>query len=106
MQNEFFYTVDEAQKAMNVNVPVEPLSHGGINKNIRISNLEPLFIVGKVFFNKSDPLTSLLEAQLLAFDIEIEGVDDLIDALAYQLHFIVGRTFEDDDYEEEEDTAW
>ncbi len=106
MQNEFFYTVDEAQKAMNIRVPVEPLSHGGVNKNIRIANLEPLFIVGKVHFCRKDPFTSNLESQFLAFDIDVEGEDDFMDTLAYQHYFIKGRTFEEDDYEEEEETAW
>jgi len=107
MQNDFFYTIDEAQKATNIKIPVEPLSHGGINKNIRIANLQPLFLSGKIFFNKSDPNTSLLEAQLLSFNIDIEGThDDIIDTLAYQHHFIKGRVYEDDEenYEDDENT--
>jgi hypothetical protein len=107
MQNDYFYTIDEAQKAMDIKIPVAPLTHGGVNKNIRISNLQPLFMANKIFFNESDPNTSLLEAQFLSFNIDIEGShDDLIDTLAYQHHFIKGRTFEDDDYEEDDDTTW
>lgn len=107
MQNDFFDTIDEMQKANDLRIPVEPLSHGGVNKNIRIANLEPLFLVGKIYFCEDDILTSELEAQFLAFDIDIEGSnDDYIDTLAYQHHFIRDRTFEDDDYEEDEDTAW
>jgi hypothetical protein len=107
MQNDYFYTIDEAQKAMNIKIPVAPLSHGGVNKNIRISNLQPLFMANKIHFNESDPNTSLLEAQFLAFNIDIEGShDDLIDTLAYQHHFIKGRTFEDDDYEDDDDSTW
>lgn len=107
MQNDFFYTIDEFQKKMNENIPVEPITHGGIPKNIRISNLEILFLAGKIFMNRSDPNTSKLEAQLLAFDIEVEGTyDDIIDTLAYQYFFIQGRTFEKDDYQEDEDSVW
>lgn len=106
MQNDFFYTIDEAQKATGITVPVEPMTHGGIAKNIRISNLEPLFLAGKIFFNLSDPNTAYLIAQLLAFDIEIEGLDDLLDTLAYQLYFVKGRTFENKNYDEDEDSSW
>lgn len=106
MQNEFFYTIDEAQKATGINVPVEPISHGGIDKNIRISDLQPLFLAGKIYFNKKDPNTDKLIAELNAFDIEVEGIDNLIDTLAYQLFFVSGRTFEKDDYEEEEESVW
>ncbi len=107
MQNDYFYTIDEAQKAMDIKIPVAPLSHGGVNKNIRISNLQPLFMANKIFFNESDPNTSLLEAQFLSFNIDIEGThDDLIDTLAYQHHFIKGRTFEDDEYEDDDDSTW
>jgi hypothetical protein len=104
MQNDFFYTIDEVQKANDLRIPVEPISHGGVSKNIRISQLESLFMAGKIYFCKADPQTSVLEAQFLAFDIEIEGSnDDLIDTLAYQYHFIKDRTFEIDDYQEEEE---
>ncbi len=107
MQNDFFSTIDEMQKANNLRIPVEPISHGGISKNIRIQNLEPLFLAGKIYFCESDPLSSDLEAQFLAFDMEVEGSnDDYIDALAYQLHFIRDRSFEQDDYEEEEESIW
>ncbi len=106
MQNEFFYTIDEAQKATGINVPVEPMTHGGIDKNIRISDLQPLFLAGKIYFNRKDPNTDKLIAELLAFDIEVEGIDNLIDTLAYQLGFIAGRTFEMDEYQEEEESTW
>jgi predicted phage terminase large subunit-like protein len=107
MQNDYFYTIDTIQKEQGIKIPVAPLSHGGINKNIRISNLQPLFMANKIYFNESDPNTSLLEAQFLSFNIDIEGThDDLIDTLAYQHHFIKGRTFEDDDYEEDDDSTW
>ena len=105
-QNDFFYTVDVAQKETGVRIPVEELRHGGVNKNIRISNLHPLFITGKIYFNASDINTAELEAQLCAFDIDVESQhDDLMDALAYQLHFINGRSFEMDE-EEEEESVW
>lgn len=94
MQNEFFYTIDVAQREYDVRVNVEPISHGGKSKNIRIATLHPLFMTNKIFFNKSHPLTVQVEAELSAFDEELEGVhDDLIDALAYIMHFIRGRKF-------------
>jgi len=94
MQNEFFYTIDVAQREFDIKINVEPLSHGGKSKNIRIATLHPLFMTQKIFFNKSHPLTSQMEAELSAFDEELEGVhDDLIDALAYIMHFIRGRKF-------------
>ena len=94
MQNEFFYTIDVAQREYDIKVNVEPLSHGGKSKNIRIATLHPLFMTNKIFFNRSHPLTVQVEAELSAFDEELEGVhDDLIDALAYIMHFIKGRKF-------------
>jgi len=96
MQNEFFYTLDVAKKEYDINVNVHPLSHGGKSKNIRIATLHPLFMTNKIYFNKAHKLTVQLEAELSAFDEEMEGVhDDLIDALAYIMHFIRGRTFKD-----------
>lgn len=93
-QNDFFYTMDVAIKESKVYVPVEELSHKGVNKNIRISNLHPYFAAGKVFFNKDDLATSFLEAELGSFQIDIESTkDDHMDALAYQLHFIKKRGF-------------
>lgn len=107
MQNDFFFTIDEMQKANNTNIKVEPISHGNINKNVRIANIETLFTAGKIYFCLEDPLTAELEAQLLAFDIEIEGShDDLIDALAYQHHFIKERIFRNDNYIEDEEDTW
>ena len=97
MQNEFFYTLDVAMREYGVRVNVEPLSHGGKNKNIHIATLHPLFTTQKIYFNKRHPLTVEVEAELSAFDENIEGVhDDLIDALAYIMHFIRGRKFNRD----------
>lgn len=94
MQNEFFYTLDVAIREFDIRVNVEPISHGGKSKNIRIATLHPLFMTQKIFFNKSHPLTVQLEAELSAFDEDLEGVhDDLMDALAYIMHFIRGRKF-------------
>lgn len=103
-QNDFFYTIDVAQKEFGVYIPVEELRHGGVNKNIRIANRHPLYSTGKIHHNRSDPNTPLLEAQLGAFNIDIQsGVDDIIDAEAYHQQFTQGRTFESDlyDYDDE-----
>ena len=107
-QNDFFYTIDVAQKESGVRIPVEELRHGGVNKNIRIANLHPLFITEKIHFNNDDMNTLELEAQLSTFDIEVESLsDDLMDALAYIQHFIHGRSFSEDIYDEDEDdTTW
>lgn len=97
MQNEFFYTLDVAIQEFGVKVNVEELSHGGKGKNIRIATLHPLFMTNKMFFNKAHLLTVQIEAELSAFDEELEGVhDDLIDALAYIMHFIRGKKFNRD----------
>lgn len=104
-QNDFFYTIDVAQKETGIRIPVEELKHGGVNKNIRISNLQPFFFTNKIFFNSRDLNVSELEAQLSGFDIEIESLhDDLMDTLAYQLQFIKGRKFSN--YDEEEDDEY
>lgn len=93
-QNDFFYTMDVAIKESGTHIPVEPLSHKGVAKNIRISNLHPLFAAGKVYFNKEDINTTFLEAELGTFQLDIESSkDDHVDALAYQLAFIKNRTF-------------
>lgn len=93
-QNDFFYTIDVACKESKTFIPVEELSHKGVAKNIRISNLHPLFAAGKIYFNKNDINTSFLEAELSSFQLDIESShDDVSDALAYQLYFIKGRTF-------------
>lgn len=102
-QNDFFYTIDVAQKETGVRIPVEELRHGGVNKNIRISNLQPLFFTNKIYFNNEDLNVSELEAQLSGFDIDVESLhDDLMDTLAYHLQFSKGRSFKDE-YEDEEE---
>jgi hypothetical protein len=106
-QNDFFYTIDVAQKESGVYIPVEELRHGGINKNIRIANLHPYFVTKKIHFNSSDMNTSILEAQLGAFNIDIESIsDDIMDALAYHLQFIKNRTFEIFEDNVEDGGAW
>lgn len=107
-QNDFFYTIDVAQKETGVRIPVEELRHGGVNKNIRISNLQPLFFTNKIYFNESDMNTSELESQLATFDIDVESLhDDLMDTLAYQLQFTKDRTFSyDEDEDEDYSSTW
>ena len=113
-QNDFFYTIDEVQKQTGINIKVEPLSHHSKAKNTRISLLHPLFITGRIHFNQRQSSTTELEAELLGFDPAVESKhDDLMDALAYIMEFIVNRTFEitdefnDEDYDDEdEDENW
>jgi len=108
MQNEYFYTIDLFQKETGIRIPVEEISHGGVNKNIRIANLEVLFLAGKIWFNRSDPNTSKAEANFLAFDIDIEGANDNIpDAIAYQRKFQAFKNHDtSDDDEEEDESSW
>jgi predicted phage terminase large subunit-like protein len=88
-QNDFFYTIAEAQKQTGVKINVTPLSHHSRQKNIRIANLHPLFVSRKVYFNESQAMTAELEAELLGFDPEVESKhDDIMDAMAYLLEFI------------------
>lgn len=106
-QNDFFYTIDAAQKEFDIRIPVEPLTHGGINKNIRISNLHPLFMTGKIYFNRKDINTAELEGQLTSFDIDVESLrDDIMDCLAYQLSFSLNRSFNDEYDEDESESSW
>ena len=101
MQNDFFYTIDVAQKESGVHINVVPLKHGNVNKNLRISHLQPYFMAGQVYFNESHPLTATLEAQLTSFDIDKESSeDDLMDALAYHVQFVAGREFQEEDDED------
>lgn len=110
MQNDFFYTIDVVKKLTGVQFPIDGLSHQGNAKNKRISNLEPYYRTGQIYHNVNLNATTELEAQLVSFDSEVESKeDDLMDALAYVLQYVVGRFFdyesqsanEYDDYEEE-----
>lgn len=106
MQNDFFYTIDVAQKetrrfdgdeeiGKGIYINVAPLKHGNVEKNIRISHLHPYFTAQQIYLNRSHPMTPVLEAQLTSFDIDKESPeDDLMDALAYQVQFVAGRGFE------------
>jgi len=89
-----------------VRIPVVGLSHGGINKNIRIGNMQPSFVAGNTWFNSSDANTAVLESQLGSFDMETDSdEDDEMDALAYQEKF-TKRSYEDEDEEEDEGGLW
>jgi hypothetical protein len=84
MQNDFHSAIEVLQAEEKVYIPVQGLKHGGVNKNVRIGNMQPAFVQGKWWFNASDTNTSVLEAQLNSFDIEADsGDDDEMDALAY-----------------------
>lgn len=99
-QNEFFYTIDVAQKEHDVYIPVEPISHGGVNKNIRIANMHPGYSSGNKYHNRSDPNNAQYEAELGAFNIDIQGgVDNKIDARSMHLKFTEGRSFAPDLYD-------
>ena len=103
-QNDFFYTIDVMQKETGVRIPVEPLSHHSKAKNIRISNMHGLFATGRIYFNGISSMTSEIEAELLAFDPEVESKhDDLMDAMAYIMEFIAGRSFDIEDEESKDE---
>jgi len=104
MQNDFHSSIEVTQKENNVYIPVHPLNHEGIDKNIRIANTQPSFIQGKYWFNESDPNTSTLEAQLSSFDIDADsGEDDEMDALAYHEKYNkYNLSYEDDDEDYDE----
>ncbi|MDR2905637.1 MAG: hypothetical protein LBU73_06780 [Helicobacteraceae bacterium] len=105
--NDFFYTVDVAQQETKIRVPIEPLKAHGRNKQTRIAALHSWFMTGRVYFNRADPNCSLLEAQLTAFDEAAEGAeDDLPDAFAYILDFIVGRNTSAGRLAESEEGLW
>jgi predicted phage terminase large subunit-like protein len=91
-QNDFFYTIQAAQKETGIKINVTPLSHHSRAKNVRIAQLHPLFITGRIHFNRKQAATLELEAELLGFDPEVESKhDDLMDALAYMVEFIGSR---------------
>lgn len=94
--NDFFYTIDVAQKTTGTHIPLDELSHEGVAKNIRIQNLFQYYATGKIHHCRTDPITVQLEAQLGSFNIDIESnTDDIIDALAYQVRYVSGRSFVD-----------
>jgi hypothetical protein len=104
MQNDFHSSIEVLQSEEGVFIPVQPLEHNGIGKNIRIGNLQPSFVQGKYWFNNSDPNTSVLEAQLSSFDIEADSdEDDEVDALAYHERYnkySLSYEDEEEDYDE------
>ncbi|QCD52527.1 phage terminase large subunit family protein [Campylobacter sp. RM16192] len=107
MQNDFFYTIDVIQKLTGVRLPIDGLSHQGKAKNTRISNLEPYYRTGQIYHNASLNATNELEAQLLSFDPEVESKsDDLMDAEAYLLQYLLNRFFDERDYVDEEYDGW
>ena len=106
MQNDFHSSIEVLQIEEDVRIPVVGLSHGGINKNIRIGNMQPSFVAGNTWFNSSDANTAVLESQLGSFDMETDSdEDDEMDALAYQEKF-TKRSYEVEDEEEDEGGLW
>lgn len=106
MQNDFFYTMDVAQKEFDIRVPVDELRHGNVDKNIRIAQMQPGYVAGLVYHNAADPNTIILEAQLGAFNMDIQGEDDLIDTQAYQEQFSLDRRFGQDEEDEYNLPTW
>ncbi|MDR1460469.1 MAG: hypothetical protein LBI78_02365 [Campylobacteraceae bacterium] len=100
--NDFFYTMQTAQVQTGIRVNICPLSHHGKEKNMRIAQLQPYFVTGRIFMNKKQAQTLELEAELLSFSIDVESKhDDLMDALAYMVEFIGNKDMRetiDDDY--------
>jgi len=106
MQNDFHSSIEVLQLEEDVKIPVVGLSHGGINKNIRIGNMQPSFVAGNTWFNSRDPNTAVLESQLGSFDMETDSdEDDEMDALAYQEKF-TKRSYDSEDEEEDEGGLW
>lgn len=108
-QNDMFYTMAEFSAKTGVKLPIEALRHHSHAKNVRIANLHPYFVSGRIYLNKFMSGLSQLEAELLGFDPDVESKhDDAIDALAYMQEFIANRDFSpSDDYEHYEDTlSW
>lgn len=94
MQNEFFYTIDAAMRETGIKVNIEPIAHGNRAKNIRISRLEPHYKAQKIWHNRNHRFTPELEAELGAFQLDIESMrDDLIDAFSDVTEFVQGRSF-------------
>lgn len=107
MQNDFHSSIEVLQLEEDVRIPVVGLSHGGINKNIRIGNMQPSFVSGNTWFNASDANTATLESQLSSFDMETDSSeDDEMDALAYQEKFTKRSYDVDDDVDEDEGGLW
>ncbi len=104
MQNDFHSSIEVTQKEVGVVLPIFGLEHKGINKNIRIGNMQPSFIAGKIYFDDSSLSTSILESQLMAFDMDSDSEeDDEIDALAYHERFNQWLPSSDSDDKIEED---
>lgn len=104
--NDMFYVMAQAAQYTGVRLPISELHHHSKAKNLRIANIHPLFMAGRVFLNQNCPSISELEAELLSFDPDVESKrDDIIDALAYMQEFISYRDFEPavsvDEYESE-----
>lgn len=103
MQNDFHSSIAVLQLEEGVTIPVVGLKHKGVSKNVRIANMQPNFVQGKTWFNKSDPNTIVIEAQLEGFDVAVDSDDDdEMDALAYQEKFVTSSYDDVEDTDEEE----
>lgn len=108
-QNDMFYTMAEFQAKSGVRIPLEALCHHSHAKNVRIANLHPYFVSGRIYLNRFMSGLSELEAELLGFDPDVESKhDDAIDALAYMQEFIANRDFtpSDDEQYYVEELSW
>lgn len=103
MQNDFHSSIAVTQLENDVVIPIYPLEHKGIPKNVRIQNSQPAWIAGRNWLNASDPNTTVLESQYTSFDFESDSdEDDEMDAAAYQERFVnfAPEAGGDDEYEE------
>jgi len=73
--------LDDEMRRRNIFLPIVPLKHKGIKKEIRIRGLIPRFESGSVFLIEKE--NEALEEEMLTFPVGKH--DDILDALAYQL---------------------
>lgn len=76
--------IDEEMRKRNTFFYIEPLKHGGINKETRIRGLIPLYTSGTIYHIEGE--CGDYEAELLRFPRSKH--DDIIDAVAYSIDFV------------------
>jgi phage terminase large subunit-like protein len=73
--------LDDEMRRRNIFLPIVPLKHKGVKKEIRIRGLIPRFESGSIFLIEKE--NEALEEEMLTFPVGKH--DDILDALAYQL---------------------